>query len=90
MAMLDEIKQLIGEVLQLGERTRHLERSTMLLGDIPEFDSMTVVSLITVLEERFGIVIDDDELDAEAFETVGSLCNFVERKIDLSRSLQEI
>jgi acyl carrier protein len=38
---------------------------------------MAVVGLITSLEERFGIVVDDDDIDGSTFETVGSLVDFV-------------
>lgn len=52
-----------------------------LLGAIPEFDSMAVVSVLTALEQRFGFTIDDDEVDGSIFATIGSLTAFVERKL---------
>jgi acyl carrier protein len=55
---------------------------TPLLGAIPEFDSMAVVSVLTALEQQFGIVIDDDEVDGSIFATIGSLAAFVERKLE--------
>ena len=30
-------------------------------GDLPEFDSMAIVSIITEIEENFGFVAEDDE-----------------------------
>ena len=81
MSYCAEVIDLIGSVLQLGPRTRQLDRSTALLGAIPEFDSMAVVSLITALEDHFGILVDDDEISAETFESVGKLCDFVNRKL---------
>lgn len=81
MTTFEEIKRLLGDVLQLGDRIHGFERSTALLGSIPEFDSMTVVSVLTGLEERFGIALDDDEINAEVFETVGSLCDFVDSRV---------
>lgn len=42
---------------------------------------MAVVSVITSLEERFGISVEDDELDGSTFATVGSLVDFVEAKL---------
>ena len=68
----------------LGARIIHsagLVRGTHLIGAIPEFDSMAVVSVITALEERFGIAVEDDEITAEVFQTVGSLTQFVEGKL---------
>lgn len=75
------VQQILGDVLSLGERSQNLQPTTALLGSIPEFDSMAVVSLITALEDRFGIAIDDEEIDAEVFATVGSLHAFVESKL---------
>ncbi len=48
---------------------------------MPEFDSMAVVAVVTAIEDEFGIVIDDDELSAEVFATVGSLSDFVGSKL---------
>lgn len=81
MAGLDEIRQIVGEVLQLGERTQGLTADTALLGNIPEFDSMAVVSVITALEEQFGIIVEDDDISAETFETLGKLTDFVNAKL---------
>ena len=81
MATIDAVKQVLGETLQLGNRTEALTASTPLLGNIPELDSMAVVTVITSLEERFDIVVEDDEISADAFETVGSLSAFVDDKL---------
>jgi acyl carrier protein len=79
--MLDDIKALLASTLQLGSRAAHLERGTALLGNLPELDSMAVVSVITALEERYGFTVNDDEISAETFATLGSLVDFVERKL---------
>lgn len=81
MAVLDDVKQILADVLQLGDGIEVFTVSTPLLGAIPELDSMTVVSLMTSLEEFYGFVIEDDEINADVFETVGSLVSFVESKI---------
>jgi acyl carrier protein len=77
MVSLEEIKRIVGDVLQLGSRVDSFDASTQLLGSIPEFDSMAVVSVITAIEENFGIFVEDDEVSAEVFETIGSLQEFV-------------
>jgi acyl carrier protein len=81
--MLDVLRTLDG-ALSLGGRALAWTRDTPLLGAVPELDSMAVVSLITSLEERFGISVDDDEIDGATFGSVGSLVDFVAEK--LSRS----
>ena len=48
--------------------------------DDPELDSMAVVTLITTLEEQFGIVVDDDDIDGDTFANVGALVAFVSTK----------
>lgn len=54
---------------------------TPVLGAIPEMDSMSVVGILVSLEEQYGIMVDDDEIDADIFATVGSLTAFVESKL---------
>lgn len=81
MVEFEEIRQLIGEILQLDDRVGKLEPNTPLLGSIPEFDSMAVVTLISALEERFDLQIADDEISAETFETVGKVYALVCEKL---------
>ena len=78
---LDEVKLILIDVLNLGEAGKSLDASSPLLGSLPELDSMAVVSLITALEEQFGITVEDDEIGAATFETLGSLARFVEGKL---------
>ncbi len=78
---LEQVRAILGQALQLGDRVKQMNENTPLLGAIPELDSMAVVNVITALEERFGIVIADDEIDAEAFATLGSVVRFVDQKL---------
>jgi acyl carrier protein len=79
--LLDEVKTVVGSALQISGRVRQMEEDAPLLGAVPELDSMAVVTLITALEEHFGITVEDDEIGASAFETLGSLTRFVETKL---------
>ena len=81
MDVTKEVLLTLDEVLSLKGRATRFTRNDALLGAIPELDSMAVVSLITSLEDRFGIVVDDDEIDGNTFETVGSLVDFVAAKV---------
>jgi acyl carrier protein len=80
-AVIEEVKIVLCETLNLGERARLFDASTPLFGSLPELDSMAVVNVIVALEERFGIVIEDDEVSADTFNDVGSLASLVEQKI---------
>lgn len=77
---LDQVKQILGDVLQLGSRAASFDQHTPLLGSVPEFDSMAVVSIITAIEDDFGITLEDDEISADIFLTVGDLHAFLHAK----------
>lgn len=79
--VLSEVLSLLDEVLSLKGRAQSFTLDTPLLGALPELDSMAVVALITGLEERFGFMVDDDEIDGSAFATVESLAAFVQDKL---------
>jgi acyl carrier protein len=76
-----EVAVLLDEVLGLQGRSKVFEAATPLLGAVPELDSMAVVAVITTLEERFGFVVEDDDIDGSTFGTFGSLVDFVESKL---------
>jgi acyl carrier protein len=78
---LEQMVAVLNDVLRLGPRAAALRRDSPLHGSMIELDSMAVVSLISALEERFGIAIDDVEIDASIFATVGSLVDFVDSKL---------
>lgn len=78
---LEQTKTILGDVLNLGPAADTLTADSPLLGSLPELDSMAVVSLIGALEEHFGIVVDDDDISASTFATLGSLAHFVEQKV---------
>lgn len=77
-----QLLALVDETLNLEGRTASFDESTPLLGALPELDSMGVVALLTAFEDRLGFSVDDDEIDGEVFQTVGSLLEFVERKLN--------
>ena len=81
MSTEQQVIDTVQSVLNLGAGER-LAADSPLLGSVPELDSMAVVSILTALEEQFGIVVDDDEVDGRTFATVGSLIDFVRSKLD--------
>ncbi len=76
-----DVLRIVDEVLNLKGRSASFQRSTPLLGAVPELDSMAVVTLIGALEEQLGMVIDDDDIDGSTFATIGSLTDFVNGKL---------
>lgn len=81
MDISHKVHRILDQVLSLGGRSARFQPQTPLLGAMPELDSMALVALITALEEQLGIAIDDDEIDAATFATVGSLVDHVAHKL---------
>ncbi|MBH1986569.1 MAG: acyl carrier protein [Burkholderiales bacterium] len=78
---LRHVLTLLDDNLSLNGRSASFDRDTPLLGALPELDSMAVATLLTAIEETFGIAIGDDEVDGSVFATVGSLADFIEQKL---------
>jgi acyl carrier protein len=81
MSSIQPIREILRQTLQIGSRADGFTSETPLLGSIPELDSMAVVAILTAIEERYGITIDDNDISAEIFATVGSLADFVAGKV---------
>ena len=76
------VREILGEALELPpQRLVELGRDSALLGAIPELDSMGVLAVIHLLEERFGFIIGDEEIDGTTFATLGTLADFVAEKL---------
>lgn len=61
------------------EAAAGLSEQTGLFGNLPELDSMAVATVLTAIEDQFGILIDDEDVTADLFATVGSLAAHVDR-----------
>jgi len=77
------LREVLRDVLGLStDRVTAFNADTGLFGHLPELDSMAVAGLLTEIEDRLGIVIEDDEVDGEMLETYGGLLGFVRAKLD--------
>jgi len=75
------LRAVLRDVLGLdAARAAALGPNSGLFGALPELDSMAVAGLFTELEDRFGFMIDDDEVDGDLLETFGSLLAFTQAK----------
>jgi acyl carrier protein len=81
MSVMDRIREVLRDTLQIGPRADNLAEPSRLLGVVPEFDSVAVVLVVAALEDEFRLKIPDRELSAEVFETLGSLTRFVTLKL---------
>ena len=73
-------QDLLQQALHLETDITLFNSTTPLLGNLAELDSIGVVSVITLIEEQLHCTIEDDEINAEVFETFGSLVTFMESK----------
>ncbi len=76
-----DVTGILDQVLGLNGRGANLKPESPLLGAIPELDSMAVVTILTSIEEHFGFTVEDDEISADTFATLGTLTAFVEQKL---------
>lgn len=75
------LRSVLADVLGIDRaRVDAFADQTALFGSLPEFDSMAVAGVLTELEERLAILIQDDEVDGELFETYGNLLTFAKAK----------
>ena len=76
------VRAVLSDALGLApERVAAFRSETELFGALPELDSMAVAGLLTEIEDRLGIVIDDDEVDGDMLATFGALVTFLDRKV---------
>jgi acyl carrier protein len=75
------VRSILSDMLGLSEaQVAAMDDDTELFGALPELDSMAVAGLLTEMEDRLNIMIDDDDVDGELFETFGSLVAFAKAK----------
>ncbi|MDL2351944.1 MAG: acyl carrier protein [Pseudomonadota bacterium] len=78
-----KLRTILADVLGLKpDQVADFTADTGLFGDLPELDSMAVAGLLTEMEDRLEILIDEDEIDGDVFETYGSLLAFTRAKQD--------
>jgi acyl carrier protein len=73
-------RDLLQQALHIESDITLLNSATPLLGNLAELDSIGVVNVITLIEEQLNCIIEDDEINAEVFETFGSLVSFIQSK----------
>lgn len=75
------VRAVLADVLGLSaDRVAAFTPVTPLFGALPELDSMAVAGVLTEIEDRLGILIEDDEVDGDMLETFGALTEFAADK----------
>ena len=82
-SLSDKVRSILSDILGLSaEQVAAMDDDTELFGALPELDSMAVAGLLTEMEDRLDIMIDDDDVDGDLFATFGSLVAFTRAKVD--------
>lgn len=77
----ETVRGVLRDVLGIdAARAAAFDEATPLFGALPELDSMAVAGVLTEIEDRLGIIIDDDEVDGDMLETFGALVQFAASK----------
>jgi len=77
---LPGVVEVLTRTLGIEDRAESITRATRLFGELPELDSLGVVELAAALEDRFDIVIEDEDFTGEVFESVGTLTDFIDAR----------
>jgi acyl carrier protein len=76
------VRAVLKDILALdADRVAAFDDDTALFGALPELDSMAVAGVLTEIEDRLHILIEDDEVDGEMLENFGALRRFAEAKV---------
>ncbi len=76
------LRAVLSDILSIDmAQVAAFDADTELFGALPELDSMAVAAILTELEDRLDIWIDDEEVEGELFETYGNLLAFAESKV---------
>jgi acyl carrier protein len=77
---LPGVVEVLTRTLGIEDRAASIGRDTRLFGELPELDSLGVVELAAALEDRFDILIEDEDFTGEVFESVGTLTDFIDSR----------
>jgi acyl carrier protein len=79
MSMATEVEEFIVKEIALGRGIDSVAHDRNLLAD-EVIDSLGIVELISFMEAKYGVKVDDDDLAPENFRSVDSIVAFVEAK----------
>lgn len=78
--VMTRLKRIIAEDLDVNLRFEEIDDAVPLLGDGLHFDSIVIVELISLIEDRFGFEFDDADLNLETFRNLTALAGVIERR----------
>lgn len=79
MDMVEEIRSFIVENFLFGDTTAPLGEDDSLLQK-GLIDSTGVLEVVSFIQEKFGVAVEDDELVPDNFDSIGAIAKYVMRK----------
>lgn len=79
--IISKLKDLLCKKLDIDIETDEFNESTRLIEYGFGVDSVSVMEFIVVLENEFGIEIDESEIEPAIFNTMNSLAVYVSKRL---------
>lgn len=76
------VRQAIVDALGLQIDPRVIPDDEVIFGGGMGADSTAALEVVFAIEEAFGIEVDDEELRVDLFDSVSSLTNYVQRRLE--------
>lgn len=83
MEFKEKIKNFILKELCQDRNTKSLADDEQLI-EKGIIDSMSILTLLAYLDENFGILLTEEELNPKNFATLQSICDMVAKKMQMS------
>lgn len=79
--ILDEVKDVVIDTVNLTHIDKNeLDHSTPLMNGPLELDSVDILELVVAIEHHFKVKVASSEEGKEAFQTLGSISDFIEKR----------
>lgn len=79
--LIEELKVKIVDILNLPDVTpEDIKTDEQLVGGELGIDSIDVLEMVIMIEKDYGVPINNKELGAKVFATLGSLAAYIEEK----------
>lgn len=83
--VLEQIKRIVVEDLDVNLKYEDLDETVPLFEEGLALDSVILVELISFIEKRFNIVLQDDALNMETFQNLQSVARVIREQLEQQR-----
>lgn len=80
--LVNQIKMIIAEELDVNLKPEEIDENASLFEDGLGLDSISLVELISLVEQHFGLEFSEQDLGPESFSSLTVLANFISGKLE--------